>query len=130
LSAQPSPGREGGDPDLDEAAELLLRGDLGLGDGGDLLDRGDALVGGDEDLGVEALEAAEIVVDRGRVRARPLGDLLAGGAVVALLGEDLARRLEQLRAGAGAVPPPRDAMDLALHGRPYCVGAALSQVWI
>ncbi len=56
-----------------------------------------------DDGRVETHHAPEVVVDRRGVGAREAADLLAGGSLEALLGEDPARRLEELLARAWIV---------------------------
>ena len=71
-----------------------------------------------EDRLVECVLRAEVVVHRGAVRAGPSGDLAHRGVAVALLGEQLARRREDL-------PPDglRPPLLRALHRLPSAADA-------
>jgi len=61
------------------------------------------VVGLHQDLGIEPVDAAEVVVDGRGVAAGPLGDLLAGGMARALFGEDRPGGLEDLQPRGGAI---------------------------
>ena len=61
-------------------------------------------VGGEQRL-VELQLAGEVLVENGLADARALGDVVHRGGVVALRGEDVARRHQQLRAPGAAREP-------------------------
>ena len=54
-------------------------------------------------VGIEAFDPAIVVVDRCRVAACPLGNLLAGGTIEPLLGKNFASSFQNLGFRCGAV---------------------------
>jgi hypothetical protein len=90
---QPSVDRVATDSTL--AAGAQQRGQLG--------DAHDLLVCLDQDRFIQAVLAAEVVVDSGHVDAGTLADLFAGRVVVALLSKNLSRDIQGVGASGDAV---------------------------